>query len=371
MSEYKLTWITRDLAVGYAPMSYAELESLQSQGIDAIVNLCAEFCDLHEIEEKTGFEVYYLPIWDESAPDMEEMEKALVWLDEAIYLGKKVLVHCRHGIGRTGTFVTSYLLRRGLGLKIAKKKMEHSRACATSFSQWRLLKKYGKKSGTLKIREPSLESRNVVDLSTYFAEYEALVQEIDTQMEKARETSREPLRCGLEATECCYEYFELELIEVVYISNKMNKVLKSDVRSEVIHKAVVASKKRKEIERLLGEEKGENESGIISYNTAYSRESILCPLNTKSKCDLYEYRPLRCRTHGVQAHLVDFPLIEKTLTALSQNLLLAFSGCFLEKGVLSFSLPDAVSGKFVQEYFHFLTYLSDNMAIPEKGGIER
>ncbi len=84
MSEYELTWITQDLAVGYAPMSYAELESIESQGIDAIVNLCAEFCDLHEIEEKTGFEVYYLPIWDEFAPDMEEIEKALAWLDEAI-----------------------------------------------------------------------------------------------------------------------------------------------------------------------------------------------------------------------------------------------------------------------------------------------
>ena len=120
-SEYQLTWVTPDLAVGYAPMSYAELDSIKSQGIDAIVNLCAEFCDLHEIEQTKGFEVYYLPIWDETAPDMQEMEKGLKWLDEAIYLGKKVLVHCHHGIGRTGTFVTSYLLRRGLGLKIASK----------------------------------------------------------------------------------------------------------------------------------------------------------------------------------------------------------------------------------------------------------
>jgi hypothetical protein len=367
MPEYELTWITPDLAVGYAPMSYAELESIESQGIDAIVNLCAEFCDLHEIEEKTGFEVYYLPIWDESAPDMEEIEKALVWLDEAIYLGKKVLVHCRHGIGRTGTFVTSYLLRRGLGLKLAKKKMEHSRACATSFSQWRLLKKYGKKSGTLKIREPSLESRNVVDLSPYFNEYEALVHEIDTQLEKSRETSRKPLRCGLETTECCFEYFDMELIEVVYISNKMNKVLTSDVRSDVIHNAVVTSKKTKAIERLLGKEKDKYQASHKSLKRAYRGEKILCPLNRESVCELYEYRPLRCRTHGVPDHLVDSHLIEKTLSNLSQNLFLAFAGCFLEKGVLSFTMSDAISGKFVQEYFHLLIYLADQTQIPLEG----
>jgi len=360
VSEYELTWITPDLAVGHAPMSYTELESIASQGIDAIVNLCAEFCDLHEIEGQKGFEVYYLPIWDESAPDMEEIEKALAWLDEAIYLGKKVLVHCRHGIGRTGTFVTSYLLRKGLGLKLAKKKMERCRANATSFSQWRLLKKYGKKSGTLKIREPSLESRNIVDLSAYFAEYEALVRKTDMQVEKALETSREAKRCGLEAVECCFERFDLQLIEVVYVSNKMNKVLKSEVRAEAIHKAVVASKKTKEIAHLLSKDKERKEASGKSFDVAYGRERILCPLNSKSKCQLYEYRPLRCRTHGVPDHSLDFHLIDKTLSKLSQNLFLAFAGCFLEKGVLFFSMPDVVSGKFVQEYFHFLIYLSDN-----------
>ena len=84
MAEYKLTWITENLAIGYAPMSYADLDSIKAEGINGIVNLCAEFCDLHEIQEESGFEVYYLPIQDESAPDMEDMEKALAWLDEAV-----------------------------------------------------------------------------------------------------------------------------------------------------------------------------------------------------------------------------------------------------------------------------------------------
>ena len=89
MSDYQLTWITDHLAVGHAPMSYEDLDLIRAEGIDAIVNLCGEFCDLHEIEENSGFEVFYLPIPDECAPDMEEMEKALAWLDEAIYLGQK------------------------------------------------------------------------------------------------------------------------------------------------------------------------------------------------------------------------------------------------------------------------------------------
>ena len=169
MSGYQLTWITKNLAVGHAPMSYDDFDSIRDQGIDGIVNLCEEFSDLHTLEENAGFEVFYLPITDERAPAIEEMEKGLEWLDEAVYLGKKVLVHCRHGIGRTGTFVTAYLLRRGLGLKRAEKMLrkKKTRANPTNFSQWWLLRKFGKKEGTLRRADATAENRNSVDLSAF------------------------------------------------------------------------------------------------------------------------------------------------------------------------------------------------------------
>jgi protein-tyrosine phosphatase len=150
VSEYQLRWITGDLAVGYAPMSYDDFKLIKAGKIDAIVNLCAEFCDLHEIEKQHGFEVYYLPIPDECAPDLADMEKALAWLDETIRSGKKVLTHCRHGIGRTGTFATAYLLKKGMDLKAASKKLIKIRITPTNYCQWKLLKKYGEKIGKTK-----------------------------------------------------------------------------------------------------------------------------------------------------------------------------------------------------------------------------
>ena len=145
MSDYELSWITKDLAVGHAPMSYADLDKIREEGIEAIVNLCAEYCDLHEIEENSGFDVYYFPIPDENAPDMGELEKALDWLDTMIKSGKKALVHCRFGVGRTGTFVTAYLMRKGCDMKGASKQMKHTQSCPSSYSQWKLLRKYKKK----------------------------------------------------------------------------------------------------------------------------------------------------------------------------------------------------------------------------------
>jgi protein-tyrosine phosphatase len=145
MSKYELTWITEHLATGHAPFSYDDFAAMRWHGIDAIVNLCGEYCDLHEIQQESGFEVYYLPIADESAPDMAELEKAIAWVDEKIDQGKKVLVHCRFGVGRTGTFVTAYLLKYGLNLKGAAKLLKVSRANPSNYCQWKLLRKYQKK----------------------------------------------------------------------------------------------------------------------------------------------------------------------------------------------------------------------------------
>jgi len=357
MSDYQLRWITGQLATGNAPMSYADLDLIKAEGIDAIVNLCGEFCDLHEIEEKSGFEVFYLPIPDESAPDMEEMEKALAWLDEAIYLGKKILVHCHHGIGRTGTFVTSYLIRKGLGLKVAEKKLKGTRANPTNYSQWRLLKKYSKKSGVLTIREPSLESNRLVDLSGYFADYEALVHKTDEDLGAVKSSYSQALSCSAESDDCCYRYMDLDLIEAIYLSNTINRFLGSDFRKRVIHNAVQISQKTKKMIARLKQNGDGIEASKEAMVEAYAGERILCALNNKHRCSLYKYRPISCRLHGVPAGVIDQDLITPTLRDLSRSVFFSFSGFFLDEGELSFSLADTVSGKFVQEYFYYLANL--------------
>ena len=330
MSPYPITWITDSLAIGYAPMSYVELETIKAKGIDAIVNLCAEFSDLHDIEASSGFEVYYLPIWDEDIPKMEDMEKALAWLDEAIYLGKKVLVHCRHGVGRTGTFVTSYMIRKGLTLKAASKKLKSSSANPSNYGQWKLLKKYGKKSGVLKIREPSLEIKNRVDLGRFFSDYESLVTNIDNKIQS--QSKDRHIDCGKKEHKCCSESFDLQLIEVIYLHSKMNKLFTSAQREALIKKAV----------------------------ETYKKQNMSCPFNDGSGCCIHELRPARCRTYGAFQFSADKQEIKELLFELSQAVFLAFSGQFLADTDFIFSVADTISGKFVQKYFHYMSAIESN-----------
>jgi protein-tyrosine phosphatase len=54
-----------------------------------------------------------LPIRDFGIPDHGRMESILNAIDRAITDNHKVYVHCRGGIGRTGTTVGCYLVRHG------------------------------------------------------------------------------------------------------------------------------------------------------------------------------------------------------------------------------------------------------------------
>ncbi|WP_051617076.1 protein-tyrosine phosphatase family protein [Desulfonatronovibrio hydrogenovorans] len=327
-----LSWVTPSLAVGHAPMSYDHLDRLKKAGIDSIINLCAEFPDLPLIEQKAGFDVYYLPIEDEEIPEMETMDDALEWIDESIYLGKKVLVHCRHGIGRTGTIVSAYLLRKGLSAKLVQKKLKKFRSKPASYCQWQLLRKYGRSQCPLKTREPSLEHRNIVDLNPFFNDLEVLLNRIE------REISATGRLCGREHMLCCREKVEVSFVEAVYLSHKMNTMLSREKRHQLISLAV----------DVLGTREASGKGTIVQ------EDKTLCPLNMNRKCFFYDQRPLACRLYDYKGlGRKERKKLLSDVRTISENLFLAFSGSFLKQEMV-FDLNEVISGKYVQKFFYAL-----------------
>ncbi|MFP5257436.1 MAG: dual specificity protein phosphatase family protein [Acidobacteriota bacterium] len=337
---YPLTWVADHLAVGGAPMSHAQLDSLKAQGVTAILNLCGEFCDLHEIEAAAGFEVHYLPIADEAAPDMAALEDALAWLDEAVYLGKKVLIHCRHGIGRTGTVLNAYLLRRGLGHKGSARVLRPLRSKPANFDQWWAIRRYGKAAGRLTVREPRLESGRAVDLAPFLEDYASLAAMV-------RETTTDLPQCGRDTDNCCRRPLWLSLIEAVALARAIDVGLTSEARQAVIERSVGAAREMDDLTRRYG----------ASKELCLSAWTRLCPLSENGACLVFANRPAACILFGAPgektAVLWDKTL-EPALTDLSHQIFLALAGTMGEARLPHFALPDVASGRYVSAVFQYL-----------------
>ncbi len=361
---YPLYWVTKNLATGPAPMSYDHLDHLRAAGIDAIMNLCAEYSDLHDIESSQGFEVHYLPIEDEETPQLQALDAAMDWLDESIYLGKKVYVHCHYGIGRTGTIISAYLLRRGLGSKLVKQKIKKMRSKPANFYQWWLVRKIGKREGRLTIREPSLEWKSLVDLSQFFTDYEVLLSEIDAHLKQNRIESL----CGCGHTQCCTHYVEVSLIEATYLMHHVNKKLHSGERQALIERC-------SQVNRSIGELRRISVGQQNDFLVMYGEKGILCPLSKEGKCLISSFRPLSCRLFDFAASTENPEFLESChdqAKEISKALFLALVGRFSNSEKITFPLVDVASGKFVQSFFHLLAAEADRAKVQsEKESNER
>jgi protein-tyrosine phosphatase len=115
-------WIDEPVLLGSRDPDDAELEELRTNGFSVIVCLL-NVRDQDSSYDRTlacasGWEWHNIPIPDFAAPTLEQIEAFLTLVGSSVP-EKKVLVHCRGGIGRTGTMAAAYWITKGLSSEAA------------------------------------------------------------------------------------------------------------------------------------------------------------------------------------------------------------------------------------------------------------
>lgn len=113
-----VAWIRPDLALGgrVDPLNVPRLAKL---GIGSIVDLRAEESDDPALLAAHGLRFLHLPMPDCHPLTQQQMRDGSRWVREERAAGRKVLVHCQHGVGRSVMLVAATLMNEGVPLNDA------------------------------------------------------------------------------------------------------------------------------------------------------------------------------------------------------------------------------------------------------------
>ena len=108
-----LDWITDRLAVGGGVDSGLAERLAGELGISAIVDLRAEARHDPALLERHGMKLLHLPTEDHCAVDQAALDRGVAFVAGELAAGRRVLVHCREGVGRSALLALCVLVDQG------------------------------------------------------------------------------------------------------------------------------------------------------------------------------------------------------------------------------------------------------------------
>lgn len=106
-------WITDGLAVGGSFPCGVEAELAKRHGVGAVVDLREEACDDARALAAAGIDFLHLPTADLKPSTAPMLNEGVAFACHARSRGRRVLIHCEHGIGRSAILALCVMAAEG------------------------------------------------------------------------------------------------------------------------------------------------------------------------------------------------------------------------------------------------------------------
>jgi len=113
LPHFDLSWITETLAIGGSfPPMYTQVLA-RDHGVSAVVDLRGEGSDDEQLLAKHHIAFLHLPTIDFEAVSPTMLRRGIAFVTEQLSSGRRVLVHCACGIGRSAMLGLCVLVEHG------------------------------------------------------------------------------------------------------------------------------------------------------------------------------------------------------------------------------------------------------------------
>jgi atypical dual specificity phosphatase len=117
--EYRFSWIVADQIGACAyPLHDSDWATLREVGIDVLINLHPRAHPPAALQQRQVEQVH-IPVTDLTPPTQQQIDQGLQAIEDALARGRRVVVHCGAGMGRTGTLLACYFVKTGLSAEDA------------------------------------------------------------------------------------------------------------------------------------------------------------------------------------------------------------------------------------------------------------
>ena len=121
-----LSWVTPSLSIS-GSLHPRHFEGLAQLEIGAIVDLREEGKDDEELLALHRIQFLHLPVPNYWAPSQAQLVRGTEWVGKQLAKGRKTLIHCREGVGRSVVLACCVLIRQGYDLLSARRLVKSRR----------------------------------------------------------------------------------------------------------------------------------------------------------------------------------------------------------------------------------------------------
>ena len=111
--QLNMSWVTDSLAVG-GRVRPQDIRRLAQAGVSAVVDTRSEHQDDPAQMGAEGIALLLLPTPDTYPLSIEQLQEGTTWVNAQIAQGKRVLIHCEHGVGRSVLLTAAVLVTQGM-----------------------------------------------------------------------------------------------------------------------------------------------------------------------------------------------------------------------------------------------------------------